>query len=910
MGTFFKRFFRSDAALCALIVLLCIVLHAVSLPMLYMKENAREEYRTESGLPYLSEYDSYLYCRLTEDLARDGLSSYSLRHSRGDDPLIAANATGEEGDVVMGLPLLGATVYKLLSWVPGVTPYSVIYWMAPFFASFTAIPVFLFIRRRCRRTNKRSTSVDYCDTRSGRIGGLVGAILVATASPFAWHTYAGFYDTDLGLALLPCVFLLCLAEALLAKDLRRQILWAAGSGFSLCVLSTFWRAYYAYFCIGAAAACCVVIALALCRLIRGRWLRLSALRGAGFGLAASVLFCLLTRGLDFFRDVAGILGNVGGSLANGDPAFPDASQFVSELNTVPLLADNYGSSRLDKLLNGFAAYADGKLNALGAWPVIIVTAATAVFLAVKGCRIVFSRKMKVAADNTNLIEDRNTDLLITAVFLGVWLVAGLVIMMKGSRFLTIPVLPVGIVCGLGVGLLHGKFFAGDGEESKESTEIESADAVESGSDTEDKKTDAEEPSSQEDTPSDDTTSRSFLRRHGLTLLHAGILLLAVTGWAFGFRAQFGWVACAIAGAVAAAFGAVLFIFRRDAIINLLAFTLMLTPCMSCFGAAYGAVPDGSDTLKAMCDTIREGTEPDATILSWWDIGYYYEYAAQRLTLGDGGNFNSEWNYWLGQALMTDNIDLTRAIGQMLAESGLDATHLLMERYRSEGEDYAARATRVLKTILPLPREEAYEALTGEGTDLLVSIPAADRLDAVTALTLLALTHPTNARPIYLVLSEDMLYKLGAISCYGKWEFGERPYTPYVRRTRRAVEIALGQTTEIMFDDCDFTLTVTRDAEGNITSHRLTDGNGKALSHCVRVSTEPLEQATGAYTIYLREEGANSYRCLLCSSDAADAVIICGFMMQGENLFYRSVVDLPPSDGVRAFHEVAVWYLGR
>ena len=79
---------------------------------------------------------------------------------------------------------------------------------------------------------------------------------------------------------------------------------------------------------------------------------------------------------------------------------------------------------------------------------------------------------------------------------------------------------------------------------------------------------------------------------------------------------------------------------------------------------------------------------------------------------------------------------------------------------------------------------------------------------------------------------------------------------------------------------------------------------------MRVSTEPFERVTGAYTVYLREDSANSYRCLLCPSDAADAVIIRGFMQKGENLFYHSVVDLPPSDGVRAFHEVVVWNLGK
>ena len=190
--TRFQTILRSSAAPCVLIVLLSIVLHAMSLPIATVQGDARAEYQTESGLPYLSEMDSYLYARLTEDLAEEGFSAYTLRHDRGADPYISANATGEEGDVVMGLPILGATVYKLLSWIPGVTPYGVIYWLAPIITSLTAIPAYIFVKRR-----------------TNRLGGFVAGLLVAVAAPFAGHTHAGFYDTDLGLSLLPCLFLLC-----------------------------------------------------------------------------------------------------------------------------------------------------------------------------------------------------------------------------------------------------------------------------------------------------------------------------------------------------------------------------------------------------------------------------------------------------------------------------------------------------------------------------------------------------------------------------------------------------------------------------------------------------------------------------------------------------------------------------
>ena len=539
------------------------------------------------------------------------------------------------------------------------------------------------------------------------------------------------------------------------------------------------------------------------------------------------------------------------------------------------------------------------LNALGAWPVLLVAAVTTGLLVYFGCRIVFTKwtvgEAEAAAAERGT-DDASGDFLITAVFLGVWLACGLFIMTKGARFLTIPVLPVSVVCGFGVGLLHRKLGKGAADET-----------------------------------------RPLLRN----LLYSGIIALSVAGWAFAVRAEFGWTPCIIAGVVALIIGGLLFVFRRPALINLLAVTLIFSPCMACAGGSYSAIPDGSDTLQAMCDVIREQTEPDAAIASWWDYGYFYEYAARRLTLGDGGNFSGEWNYWLGQALMTADTDLAKGIFRMLADSGLDATYLLMERYKADGDDYARRATDVLKTILPLPREEAYKLLIGENADEKASndieaatstdatdmaspdpaktLDARDRLDAAAAEELLALTHPADAHPIYLVLSEDMLRKVGAISTFGRWTFtDEKPATPYLRRSTGSTQIASGQTADITFENCDYTLHIERDREGNFTNTKLIDGAGNEASFALRVSSEaddgilPTFPITlrSTFTVYLREDGDSVYRCLLCDTVSADTVLVRGFMMNGDALLYRSVSEIPETDGTTSLHEVSVWNLGR
>lgn len=939
--TRFQTILRSSAAPCVLIVLLSIVLHAMSLPIATVQGDARAEYQTESGLPYLSEMDSYLYARLTEDLAEEGFSAYTLRHDRGADPYISANATGEEGDVVMGLPILGATVYKLLSWIPGVTPYGVIYWLAPIITSLTAIPAYIFVKRR-----------------TNRLGGLVAGLLVAVAAPFAGHTHAGFYDTDLGLSLLPCLFLLCFAEALLTRDLKKQLAWAAGSGVSLCLLGTFWRAYYAYFCIGAAAAfaagmaCHVGLLIIVLRTRRKPSAGKSTLplrasyvwRGAWLTLLAQALLCLLVRGKEFFADIGGIVGNVSGTLANGDAAFPDAARFVGELQPTPLLSNEYSAGLFARVLDGFAAYTDGVINLLGGWTVLLFGLGVAALLVVLCLRAVFGRETLAGASQPTPAKTFLTppqSLLVTSAFLFTWLACGLVIVAKGTRFLTIPVLPIGILCGIGVGLLSARLrkFAEQSE----------------------------------------TTDDKLAKKP--RAVYIALLAVAVVTFALAVRAEFGNLACGIIGGAILVLGLCLYRLRREALLNLFAVALVLSPCMAAFGFAFCNLPDGSDTLHGASAYIAENTPANAVIASWWDYGYYYEYAAKRLTLGDGGNFNSEWNYWLGQALMTDDDRLAQGIFGMLATGGLDATHKLMTLYRTGrsippsadatvdetwrsfisgsafvrggiyagGEDTsaadelpetmplgrlsedvrpAAYATAVLKHILPYPREDAGR--------LLREYYGLDEADAT---EIIRLAYDPAFRPIYLVISDDMVRKIGAIATYGNWGFDGEPAIPHIWQGMTARTVAPGTTVTFPLADSDYTVQVTRGADGLLTATFL-NGTGQALASELRVDVRnkddypgttgyvmdphtmdfipyefPLPRwvspAKAPYTIYLREDGENEFRCLVCSTSAANSVLIRSIMGQGDTLYnnplvYRTTIELPGADGTPEWHEVSVW----
>lgn len=68
----------------------------------------------------------------------------------------------------------------------------------------------------------------------------------------------------------------------------------------------------------------------------------------------------------------------------------------------------------------------------------------------------------------------------------------------------------------------------------------------------------------------------------------------------------------------------------------------------------GNQPLANEAEQAATDWIKDNTEEDAIIASWWDNGYYYQYEARRKTIGDGGQFDGWYFTQLASALMAED----------------------------------------------------------------------------------------------------------------------------------------------------------------------------------------------------------------------------------------------------------------
>ena len=156
-------------------------------------------------------------------------------------------------------------------------------------------------------------------------------------------------------------------------------------------------------------------------------------------------------------------------------------------------------------------------------------------------------------------------------------------------------------------------------------------------------------------------------------------------------------------------------------------------------------------------------------------------------------------------------------------------------------------------------------------------------------------------------------------------------------------VAPGTTVTFPLADSDYTVQVTRGADGLLTATFL-NGTGQALASELRVDVrnkddypgttgrviDPhtmgryaydimlprwLSPAKAPYTIYLREDSENEFRCLVCSTSAANSVLIRSIMGQGDTLYnnplvYRTTIELPGADGTPEWHEVSVWNIVR
>lgn len=165
-------------------------------------------------------------------------------------------------------------------------------------------------------------------------------------------------------------------------------------------------------------------------------------------------------------------------------------------------------------------------------------------------------------------------------------------------------------------------------------------------------------------------------------------------------------------------------------------------------------PSIDDGWWGALTAIKEGSQPDAIITSWWDFGHWFRYVADRGVTFDGATQHGELAHLIGLTLRTDSEKEALGILRMV-DCGSDTAPQVIQDALPGNDQY--QSIMLTKKIIMQDRPAAQKTLAANGI-------ASDAIPAI-----LALTH-CDPPEGYYITSGDMVGKGGVWAHFGGWDF--------------------------------------------------------------------------------------------------------------------------------------------
>ena len=702
-------------------------------------------YTDASGLPYFSEMDSYYNFRLTDNYVDHGyVGDEKINGSDWDMHRYAP--TGNKINYELGIAYLTSWLNDVannsLGW--DLSLKEVAFWAGAVISTLCVIPAFIFARR---------VTNDY--------GAIVATLIIALAPNYFAHTFPGFFDTDMFYYIMPIFFIFFFVESIRSDNWIFKILFAVLSIGSIGLFSIQWTGWIFYVALMGMFAIVYLIASFIFNVDEdrkeysnvGAWLihNKEFLSIIAIAVIAFVGLTIL-RGVDgvvgIFQSVLNLLNLQSASVVVG--GFPNVLISVAEMQMPAMLGAGMTSMFLANT-NGFINGIGGIIVFFGALITLYILVSRAwkyrkirqkpvnTGKAEKGKRLSAAEKLdnsrkfklsltdlKFGGDNDILSSKRLT--VLYATLFVVWVVVTALAVSRGSRFITTIVLPFAFLAGIFVS------YAMDYIKNRMNND----------------------------------------KIITVAVLFCGLLVaipLATLNTTYGIL---GFVVIAALG--------LLSIYalkdnkadknyvplKKHILIIALVFALITPSVVGAYQTSANVVPGTNDYMWNAMEWIDQTQPEDTVITSWWDFGYLFEVAADRQVTFDGGSQTGERAFWLGQAMTTDNLELSAGIFRMLDSTGTLADEYLINITGSPG-----KATDIIIDLLPRTASDAQKVAQSKYD-----------LTADQAKQLVKYTHPKNPRPVIFVASSDMLTKAGWWSYFGAWNFDNQTsenfnyYVPY------------------------------------------------------------------------------------------------------------------------------------
>lgn len=164
------------------------------------------------------------------------------------------------------------------------------------------------------------------------------------------------------------------------------------------------------------------------------------------------------------------------------------------------------------------------------------------------------------------------------------------------------------------------------------------------------------------------------------------------------------------------------------------------------------VPSVNDAWFDSLTKVKDNSEPDAIINSWWDFGHWFKYLADRRVTLDGGSQSGPPLHWLGKLMATNDEQQSVGILRML-DCG---SNRAFDKLNDVVND-TPKSIDILDVLVTKERPGAYDMLIDNG------------LTQSQAEEVLKYSH-CDAPENFFITSEDMVGKAGVWSHFGTWDF--------------------------------------------------------------------------------------------------------------------------------------------
>ena len=323
--------------------------------------------------------------------------------------------------------------------------------------------------------------------------------------------------------------------------------------------------------------------------------------------------------------------------------------------------------------------------------------------------------------------------------------------------------------------------------------------------------------------------------------------------------------------------------------------IMVGPVVGVILRGNAPAPFYTKTFDKACTWVNDYASEDASILTWWDFGYFIQFASARHVLADGGTFDGGYFYWLAHALLTDNPKLSAAIFGMLDDSGISAPDMAAEYIGDTGT-----ACEALLSVLPMSKEEGIQYLV-KNYDM-----SEDK-----ATSLIDKAKPDMRNEEYMFISRDLISKINALCYYGFYDFNGSDYDAALGVScEPIVPNEYNQHTEIQgINNCS----IEYREVGDNKEVTIIDDDGKpvGISRLIFVENgskvQDIKRKDTGYTVYcIKDNGEYSF--IVCSNFIADSMLV-SLMAYNSNDCYERVYSSVEDSRLLPYNSITAKFFG-